>query len=1058
MEFETYTYRTEIRIPSIGIGSDPGDRVISRVWTLRKNTQDEFIVKEVYESNCYRLPDDLTGKVIVDIGANIGAFAAACVDRGAKCVYCFEPFPDLATKLFPANVVRSPFVVVGDSGPDKVFLSEDQSFDNTLLTGGVNTFGLPTDQLRRHTTIKILEVFRYLDPDNQIWIKLDCEGSEYEILASDLPWGRMERIFGECHTLIDGKLSRDTAAIENGRFPIQPCQAALVLRLESVGYRVTWQENPDDEHLHLFWAENQRDRKEILQLDSEYCGEYNTHDSLGPIPKAMEYAEKLTFGASALQPVWDALKKVSDFPPEKIVAILTPFRNARRYLPLYFRQLTSLRDLLSQNGYSLRLVAAEGDSLDGTRERISQLASDHNIPLTLVDTTHGHMRWASVEDPVRMKVMSDVMNKALDEVKESDSVVVWIMSDLEWTPSSIFSLIKSAECEDLNCHIFAPVVLALPGSVDRSVFYDTWAFRGCDGERFRMVYPWHRDLLSEGLCEISSAGTCLAMKGQVARDCRASNEEAVSFCCNASAEGYSVAIDLRVSVVHAPKSTHSLLWISDAVCLSGFSRVAHAMFPQLVEAGFDVEIIAQNYFGTPHNFPYTIWPANVNGDDPSGALRMQNLLWNNRVDGKSKYDAIIVLDDPWNMPRIVKGIEAIKELDKDFVAPLVIAWVTVDGKNIQAKDLSDTHVVCSTYFGLEEIARDDEFLAGNVHFSSVPASVIPFGVDVSIFQPLDKLECRKLTCGDGSIIPYDSFIVGTVSSNQLRKNLHLVLESFSDWVHRYNRSDAYLYLCLSAESETGCDIDSLARYYDLRGKVITNKSILSDEMLAKVYNSFDVFISLSNEGFGLCALEAMSCGVPCVLTDWSGYSSWVPDDAAIKIHCPHTQLTAPLNSKAYVIGGVADKGKVVAALQKLYTFPEMREKLSVRGQEVAKELSWKNTGDKLIDVIEKVIEREAIQQEDKHGYSADPTSPYYSLDPEIHVCNSENGCGLEQKAEICLHGKETNGMVFWSRVENSSPIPFSESCVECTQIAEQDARENPPKIENGLVLFGESNG
>lgn len=1034
MEFETYSYRTKVHI---------GEREVDRLWTLRKNTQDEFIVKEVYEENCYRLPDDLSGKVIVDIGANIGAFAAACVDRGVQIVWSYDPQAELATKLFPNQVVRTPAAIVGNGGPNHVYCSTLDKHNETILTGGLNTFYLDPQRLAKalHISDVLKEILGDTDTlsdydyssDKDIWIKLDCEGSEYEILASDLPWSRIERIFGECHTLIDGKLSRDAAPIENGRFPIAPPNIETILnRLLSVGYhKVRVEPNTDDPHLHLFWAENWRENpnkeevrifcddgsnepkrdvaysaeiREIARSDKEYAGPYDTHGSLGSISKAMEYAEqiekmnqivssqaketseKIDQMTSSVEeaerarlersnwkpaiPEWDKEEGWINAPRGvKTVCVLTPFRNARKYLRLYFAQLVSLQDLLVRNGYSLRLVAAEGDSLDGTRERIVELSESFHTPLTMVDTTHGHMKWGSVEDPVRMKVMSDVMNKALDEVKESDSIVVWIMSDLEWSASDIFSLIKSAETENMNCQIFAPVVYSLP---NQSVFYDTWAFRGFNGQRFRSVYPWHPDLIGEGLHQISSAGTCLVMKGQIARDCRATDQEAVSFCENSSYKGYSIAIDLGVSVVHAPKQTYSILWISDAVCISGFSRVAHSLFPLLSESGFDLEIIAQNYYGTPHNFPYLIWPANVNGEDPSGTLRMQNFLWANR----KKYDAVVVLDDPWNVPRVTRGVQNVtklireeeKSLDKKnlYNLPPIISWVTVDGKNVDGRFVDEiSHTISVTEFGASELIRHryeirerraDAFLSPNL-------SVVPFGVDSSIFKPLDKLECRKLTCGDGSTVPYDSFIVGTVSNNQLRKNLHLVIESFSEWVHRYGRLDAYLYLCLGKESETGCDVESLVRYYDLRNKVIVNRSALPDEILAKVYNSFDLFISLSSEGFGLCALEAMACSVPCVLSNWSGYSSWVPNDAAIKIPCSHTQLTAPLNSQAYVIGGVADKGRVVSELQKLYTFSEMREKLSVRGREVASEFSWKNTADKLVNVLERVIEREAIKDE-----------------------------------------------------------------------------------------------
>lgn len=943
MDFETYTHCTAVEI---------GNKTVSRMWTLRRNTQDEFIVKEVYIDNTYQLPNDLSGIVIIDVGANIGAFAAACVDRGAKAVYCFDPQLRLSTKLFPYPVILMPCAVVGENGPPTVGVEETNKYGDVLLTGGYNTFSTKGIARKAFSCVELFEgIFRDHEGE-RIWLKLDCEGSEYEILASELQWERIEKVFGECHTLINGKFSRDTEPIKYNvdddtqkRFPIFPSYLSLVNRLDSLGYFVKTEANPVDKHLHLFWTTG-RKRSVLPEI-------YDTHGSQNSIVNAMRYAEELEkkemLSVTLRNFVISSLKSV---------AVLTPFRNARKYLSLYFSQLSSLRDLLLENGYSLRLIAAEGDSLDGTRDRIITLAEENNIPLTLVDTTHGHMRWASVEDPVRMKIMSDVMNKALEKVEESDDIVIWIMSDLEWKAENIFSLIQSAENRDFNSDIFAPEVRVKPSDQ----FYDTWAFRHLDGLRFQANGDY---LFTVGtdFIELSSAGSCLVMDRDVALSCRADKNEAVSFCTDARGRGYRIALNVNIQIYHAPKPPYSILWISDAVCISGFARVAHSVFPILSENGIDLEIIALNYWGSPHNFPYTIWPANVSGRDESGTLRLQMLLWNsrptNQISGKG-YDAIVVLDDIWNVPRITEAVRNVTRQIKqsedgknvDFSPPPVISWVTIDGKNIKNSDLEETHPAVVTEFGNDQV------------IALKPNPVIPFGVDCSLFRSLDKQESRSMVVPKE--IPENAFIVGYVGTNQLRKNIHLVIESFSQWIYScYGERPAYLYLCIGQEDSYGCDIETLITYYNLKGKVIINRSLLSDELLVRVYNSFDIFISLSyGEGFGLTALEAMACEIPCVVTDWSGYSSWIPEGYAMKIPCSHTVLTAPLNDKSYVIGGVADKEKVVEALAKLYQYENLREQLGSRGRELAEGMSWERTGQMLVGEIERVIERRAIEKEE----------------------------------------------------------------------------------------------
>jgi glycosyltransferase involved in cell wall biosynthesis len=60
-------------------------------------------------------------------------------------------------------------------------------------------------------------------------------------------------------------------------------------------------------------------------------------------------------------------------------------------------------------------------------------------------------------------------------------------------------------------------------------------------------------------------------------------------------------------------------------------------------------------------------------------------------------------------------------------------------------------------------------------------------------------------------------------------------------------------------------------------KDICHLGVYYGHELNGVYNSADAFISLStynDEDFGMAVAEALSTGLPCLLTDWAGYSSF----------------------------------------------------------------------------------------------------------------------------------------------------------------------------------------
>lgn len=901
-------------------------------WHFRPNTQDEFIYNEVYVENCYRLPDDMSGVVVIDVGANTGAFAVACLERGAERVICFEPDFHSYQILVKNHLIRFEqgrwtaiqAAIAGEfRRHSDVFLSPlEKRDDQVLMTGGRH---ITSDKGEQVSAAFLTDFLR--NRDDRVWLKLDCEGSEHEILADNLPWGRIDRIFGEIH---------DCAAGANAD--------SLVKRLAEVGYQVELVANPEDPHLSLFFAAHKK---------GEWI-DISTHADKPNSKKLFVSEDKLPRDLPESMMGLEPIDYVTVKPEQKTVCILTPFRNARRYLPLYFSQMSSLQSLLQSEGYRMRIVAAEGDSLDGTRERIDQLAAEYDLSVKIVDTTHGLMKWASVEDPIRLKTMSDVMNKSLDQVQDSDDIVVWIMSDLKWEPKTILSLIYLA----MDQNRFGIIAPAVYSDKDKKYFYDTWAFRHTDGTRFEPTENLFWDIGSgvslsvarSDIEYIKSAGTCLVMPSCVARECRATDNEAVSFCSDAKSKGYATGINRFLIVLHAPLPAKRLLWISDAVCISGFSRVAHAMFPLLVEAGYDLDIIALNYFGEPHNFPYTIYPASVQGEDLSGNLRAKYLIYQAHQDHRP-FDLIVKLDDPWNIKGLTLALESL-EREYKILTPKVLAWVTVDGKNANGKELNSdciSRLLCCSEFGSSELA-----LQGYKDYYSI--GIVTFGVDTSIFKPIDKVQARSLVSSQE--IPSDAFIVGVVSTNQLRKRLDLVLAYFSAWTTQYNVSNAYLYLCLGPDHNSGFDINSLKDYYGLKNRIIWNPHKLTDQALALVYNSFDVYMSLSQgEGFGLCTLEAMACGVPCVLTDWAAYSSWVPESVAYKIPCTSTAVNSPLNVKSYVMGGVADQAETIGALQKLYLYPELREKMGKAGVEFAQGMTWKQTGDKLIKEIEQVISR-----------------------------------------------------------------------------------------------------
>jgi hypothetical protein len=215
------------------------------------------------------------------------------------------------------------------------------------------------------------------------------------------------------------------------------------------------------------------------------------------------------------------------------IVVGSAFRNCAPGALLHLEQVAALRDLVTP--YPVRVIAVEGDSIDTTRAALQLGAQRHGLELDLVTCNHGGPPFGSTEAPERLAALSKVGNAIFDAVRETDDALLYVESDLRWTADTARRLLNAAV--NLNGYdVIAPLVMAGPA------FYDIWGFRGLDGRRFSPFVPYYPGLDGQPF-EIGSAGSCLAMRGAVARTCRIRNNYGlVGWCEDARAQGYRIAV------------------------------------------------------------------------------------------------------------------------------------------------------------------------------------------------------------------------------------------------------------------------------------------------------------------------------------------------------------------------------------------------------------------------------------------------------------------------------------------------------------------------------------
>ena len=218
-------------------------------------------------------------------------------------------------------------------------------------------------------------------------------------------------------------------------------------------------------------------------------------------------------------------------------------------------------------------------------------------------------------------------------------------------------------------------------------------------------------------------------------------------------------------------------------------------------------------------------------------------------------------------------------------------------------------------------------------------SVVPFPVDENDFY-FDNTEKLRKTFRDKLGVDKDDLVLVYTGRISYQKNIEILVKTFSTAQILFQKK-VHLWIAgewddiLMPYSGKFGPLGSFYAQFNGTSEKYLNSNIkflgkLDSKQLLESYNAADMFISLStynDEDYGMSPAEAMSCGLPCLLSNWGGYSSFAEYSSKVNL--------VPVlfgNTRAQVNHDLARKS-LIKAVGELPLNSNDRNKASVKAQE-----------------------------------------------------------------------------------------------------------------------------
>jgi len=184
----------------------------------------EIFVDEIYNYGQCRINN---GDVVVDVGANLGFFSVYASYKGCKVCYAFEPIKELYASM-KIQIDKIPNIVI-DNRALSNFTGESKFYIPVNESIGASLYDTSKKYNKEQTIVKcdvvdFMEMIYEKGIEKIDYLKLDCEGAEYDIFKSitdEFLTNSIKKIAMEFHDNHASKLQTIIDRLEASKFHVE---------------------------------------------------------------------------------------------------------------------------------------------------------------------------------------------------------------------------------------------------------------------------------------------------------------------------------------------------------------------------------------------------------------------------------------------------------------------------------------------------------------------------------------------------------------------------------------------------------------------------------------------------------------------------------------------------------------------------------------------------------------------------------------------------------------------------------------------------------------------